>query len=255
MTRDTQPLMTRARLATAGLTLLTIVAAEKVMSSEYSQTPKKPEITAFIPNMDNFIGFNPRVALASALECFTNLTALKIHAPAEDPNRPVTGVTVAIWNETNPNSRLVLVADSDQSFNQDKSQYRGNSSVVGGREATFRGTATGERDCDNPDQSKCIVTPTGKKIKTTTMVGMQLNQDGSPLSGKISKVTVDCPSDIKCDWDAAWKDERTAVLPVPTPTPVVPVCPPDTKMVSENPIICEREVPVPVNTQPGQAPR
>lgn len=254
-----QSLITKARVATAGLTLLTMVAAEKVMSSAYSESPKNPEVSTLVSNLDNLIGFSPREAVAGVLECITRITALKIHAPAEDPSRSITGVRVQMWNETNPGARLTFVADSDQAYSSDKSRYKGNSSVVGGGESLLKGNATGERDCDNPDQSKCATTQNGRKIKTTSLVGMQVDEDGSPVTGKVARVQADCPSKIICDWDGAWNDERPA-KPVVTLEPAPPKpeekCPEGTTQVSNSPMICERrvEVPIPVES-PGQAPR
>lgn len=264
MTRDSQQsleksrsFMNRARLATAGLTLLTMVAAEEVMSSNYSQTTSAPEIASFIPNAENIIGFNPRTALANALECITRIS-LKIHAPKDDTSRPVEGVILQMWNETNPNQRINFVATSNQAFNADKKQYTVNTSAAGEAGNLLRGNSTGERDCDNPDQSKCKTNTNGRRvIKTTTLRGMQVNPDGTPVTGFVGTVTADCPSDILCDWSGAWADERTTVVPAAQPTPETrgPVCPGDTILDVTGPMpVCIKEVPVPTE-QSGQAPR
>lgn len=259
MTRDSQQSLERsrtvsgkARAMVAGATLFTMLAADQVLNHS-SDGPTKPnsEISFLDPSFaKNIFRFNPRTAFGDALwECWTTFSA-KVHASKDNPTQDVRGVVLEIYNKTNPADVRRLVAVEESPYRADK-QYPVNTVVEGTdkRVADIYGNPTRDEACDKK-------TP-NIDCDETTLVIKEVGGRGAS-----TEVKAECPNTggkgIACDKWVAWSVEQVpqvTATPVPTPEIATPVCPPNTNMVSENPLICERVVEVPVYTQPGQAPR
>jgi hypothetical protein len=197
--------------------------------------------------IENIFRFNPRTAFGDALwKCWTTFSA-NVHAPKENPNMDVTGVVLEVYNKTNPTDVKRLVAVEPSPYRDDK-QYPRNTVVEGTdkRVADIYGNPTRVDACDKKDI----------KCDETTLVITEVGGRGAS-----TEVKAECPNSgekgIACDKWVSWSVEQSP-RPVVIEQPQVEACPegstpiPNSRMCE---VVREVIVPVPVNTNPGQAPR
>ncbi len=239
--------VTGLRAAVAGLTILgaSVVMGERPASSVAPEAPTlgSADYALSLVSQVKSSLFDPRAAIAEVIRACQNLVRLEVHAPQDNPNMNIVDTRVAIRNATNPSEQVIVRADKQHNWDADRNDI--NTVVAGTNERSFMvfGQKTGEIECNSvrifgvQDDQEC---PSGQKVPSTTIEGVQVDANDNPLKGYWSKAEVPCPTDAICQVRLNWVNDIPAtVKEAPKPVKESPKCPPDTKMEDG---VCVREV-------------